>query len=406
MSPSTLTNIQSPNVPCDKLHLCLLGHDGEVRATNYPIGESRSLSLPALIRLAYGVAAHSDMPEGVYQRMESRLEHFAGSAGYYLCQSEDAAPFWISVNFYNTSNGRVVCHFPVTSTKLRHFARFFAHLKTAEQDGLSPQKSADKLSVLMVSEGIKDYRTLAINIMIEEVGKRDAGRNRAQYYSILVLQKILKALRDIDECAQHIDAMSARSKLIPYQLKLQAARLEGGRGPLSVVAGNHQELTETLLGVTAELQCASSTEIDAVADAMTYLAQSNHASELIENNQVTCCAADTGAQATRSELGEVITDCGHQIDTLLANIDRSILTLNEICQRMRRALSAMEMTRIMCKIERSRLSGEAEGLKDIEEQLHHVQISLLNWMAKIETSAASALMLVEQMNKAEASAAA
>ena len=406
MSPSTLPDHPRTYTPDEQLHLCLLDRSGQVRASNYPLNGNSALPLPALIRLAYGVDPHPDMPDGVYQRMESQLASHAGSAGYYLCRSRNDKPFWISVSFYNTPNGRVICHFPVTSAKLLHFSRLFAQLKTAEQAGLTLEESAAQLNLLMISEGIKDYRALAISIIIEEIAKRDTGRNRQQYQSILVLDAILTTLRDIEENGKRIDKMSARSKLIPYQLQLQAARLEGTRGPLSMIADNHQELTLTLLGVTTELQSASATEIEAVIDTIAYLAQSSLAAELLETDQVKCCETDQGAQATRAELDEVIVDCGRQIMALLDNIGKSVSKLSKICHRMRRSLSAMETTRMMCKIERSRLSSKAEGLMDIENQLHDVQVNLSKWMGEIGTSATEAMRLVEGLKNATARVAA
>lgn len=399
MSEQNAPNLHD-DAQSDKMHMCLLDHAGEVRATNYPLDDQRALPLPALIRLAYGVDAHPDMPDAIYKRMETRLETGAGSAGFYLCQSQNGEPFWISVSFYNTPNGRVVCHFPVFSPKLAYFERLFAHLKKAETDGLTPQESAVRLGGLMVNDGIEDYRSLAKAITVVEIQKRDAGYDRPQYRSVLILDAILKALCDIDGYAKRIDAVSASSRIIPYQLSLQASRLEGGRGPLSVIANNHKELTETLLAVTAELQSASSTEVGAVLDAIAYLAQSYYATELLGNDQIRCCDTDEEAQSTRAELEAVITDCALQITTLLADIDRSILKLRKVCNRIRRALSAMEMTRVMCKIERSRHASEAEGLIEIENQLDNVQINLLKWMIEIKISEEDALMLAEGLKKA------
>ncbi len=406
MTSATFTERDPPEAMHEKVHLLLLDTDGRLQSVNYPLPGGADQALPALIREAYGVLSHPDMPDGVYERMEDRLAVNAGSAGYYLCQTPSGAAFWIAVSFYRTKNGRVVCHFPVTSDKLDLFASFFAHLKREEQEGTDPETSARQLVSLMLSEGVTDYRTLATSIMIEEIGKRDGGRNRMQYRDLSVLGVMLKTLQSIDGCGKKIDAMSERSKLIPYQLKLQAARLEGGRGPFSVIAENHQLLTDSLLQVTADLQAGSSTEINAVTDAIAYVAQSFHAAELLER-PFNIAEEDSYDRAfVVDELRAVMDDCNVQVRTVLSDIDRSVFALDGICRRMRRALSGMEMTRMMCKIERANLTRRTEGLEDVESQLQHVESSLSGWMRTIDDKSQAALMLVEQINKNRESAAA
>lgn len=379
-----------------RLHLCLLDHDGTPRDAAV---SAAAFDLPQLIRSAYGVCQHDDMPQGVYARMESRLSGSAGSAGYYYCTGKNGAPFWIAVSIYRTKQGRVVCHMPVSSPQLEKFAAFFAHLKQAERDGLNADESAARLLSLMHTEGVSDYRSLATSIMIEEIGMRDAGQDRPQYRHLLVLQSILKTLRTIDESAKVIDQMSDSSRLIPYQLKLQAARLEGRDGPLSVIADNHQELTQTLLRVTADLQKASSTELDAVIDSIAFVAQSNHAAELLENSAATQGAPERGDACLRHELQEVIDHCHQELTSLLSNIDRSVTALAVVCRRMRRAVVAIEMTTMMCRIERAKLPVRADGLRGIEEQLYLVQKNLVERMAQIETDAATALSLAAQLRR-------
>jgi aerotaxis receptor len=405
MSHATVTDLHPTAEPRDKLHLFVLNHDGTLRASNSPFQQLGPLCLPTVVRQAYGVTPHPDMPEGIYARMEGRLKMHPGSAGYYMCQTAVGEVFWIAVSFYCTPTARVVCHFPVTAPRLEFIETLFAHLKQHEQEGLTPDESAERLVNLPLPEEVADYRSMSISIMIEEIGKRDAGRNRIQYQDLLVLQDILEKLRKIDTLGKSVDAISKHSKLIPHQLKLQAARLEGGRGPLSVVADNHQELTNTLLKVTTELQRASSTELSAVIDAIAYVAQSNHAAELLETGCVTLGDHSDDEENTRKELRLVIEDCSLQIKGLLVDINNAILLLNTICYRMRRAVTAMQLTKMMCKIERAKLVDEEAGLGDIENQLYLVQRNLTDWMSEIDANASNALALAQRLKRGTASGA-
>ncbi len=383
-----------------RLHLCLLDHENRICGSNYAAATDHPISIPKMIRTVYDVTPHEDMPDSVYSRMEGRLNTSAGSAGYYLCRTKTGEVFWIAVSIYKTTGGRVICHMPVTSPLLKKFGAFYAHLKQAEVDDIDEHESVQRLLTLMLNEGVADYRSLATTIMIDEIGKRDAGHNRPQYKDLRALQSVLAAMRSIDDCGKQIDAMSDKSRLIPYQLKLQAARLEGGRGPLSVVADNHQELTDKLLSITRALQRASATELDAVIDAIAYVAQSNHAAELLDTGTLSTCGTAQAETLARDALSEVIEDCRCEMVVLLGDINTAIETLIAICRRMRRAVSAIEMTSMMCKVERARLTRDADGLKGIEEQLHQVQTNLADCMAHIDDNALCALALADQIKRA------
>lgn len=369
--------------------MCLLDHGGNLRGAP----RAAAFDLPEIIRNTYAVLPHPDMPDAIYTRMSARFAQHPGSAGYFLCTSPEGDPCWIAVSVYKTGRGRVACHMPVVSARLDKFRALYAHLKAAEREGLTSEESAARLIGLMVDEGVSDYRTIATSIMIEEIGKRDAGRNRKQYGDLLALQSISETLRSIDRSGRKIGEVADRSRLTPYQLKLQATRLEGRQGPLSVIADNNRELTDTLLAVTADLRNVSSTELDAVIDSMAYVSQSNHAAELLDAGFLPQELSLMDEATLRDELEEVIEDCTQQINKLVAKIDNALLALEDVCHRMRRAIGAIEMTTMMCKIERGRLNTKAEGLRGIEEQLRNLQDTLSDWMGKIDSGAATALSL-------------
>lgn len=389
--PIDIPTNEAGNTP---LYFCQFDADRRPVFANYALSNDTQHDLPANIRAAYGVTPHPDMPDGVYSRMNLRLQNFVGAAGYYYCVTADGQPFWIAVGLYPTTNGIIACHFQVTSPSLSPFVKFFAYLKRAEQAGLDPEQSAKQLLELMVKEGVSDYRAVAAGVMMEEMGKRCRTRQRPQYLELQLLNEMLETLRLIETYGKDIGAKSERSKLIPHKLKLQAAKLEGGRGPISVIAGNHQALTGAMLQITADMQKASATEIDKVIDAIAYLAQSNQAAELIENG-----VTEGSGISVKADLREVIYDCAERVKGVLSDIDTSILTLISINHKMRRALSAMEMTRIMCKVERANLDGESDGLSDIVDQLQQVEQSLSRVMSQIDDASKKALGLVVQMNR-------
>ncbi|AXI46780.1 hypothetical protein C1J03_12550 [Sulfitobacter sp. SK012] len=384
---------------CKKLHFCQFDHALLPMAANYPIDLAHHTSLPDVIRAAYGVDPHPDMPDGVYSRMNSRLEKNMGAAGYYLCKSATTAQFWISIGLFPTTNGIIASHFQATSPQLSQFAKFFAQLKHAEIAGLSAEESAAQLVELMVSEGIADYRAIATTIMAEEMAKRGDRKKTSQSIQLKLLDQILCKLEKIETYSCDIGTLSGRSRLIPYNLKIQASQLEWSGGPISVIASNHQELSDSMLRITAEIQKTSGTEIDKLNDAIAYIAQSAQVAEVLDISQGPCGAIDKISGAVRKELNEVVEESARRVQDVLADINKTALAMNRISHQMRRALCAMEMTRVLCKIEHKREITRAEGLGDVATQLLEVQQALSQRMSLIDDAVDIALSLAAQVTE-------
>ena len=385
------------------LHYCRMDAAGVPTGASYDLTPD-AVDMPSAIRAGYGWREHPDMPQGVHSRMMQRLNNHSGAAGYYYCLDDTEAVRWISINVYPTSAGAVACHFEVISPQLQHLATFFAQLSASERAAKAQSKAgrldADvasaKLLGALLQKDLPDYRAMALNVMVDEVFVRYAADNRPQFHALKQLYRLHQALKVVGKLGIDVGAVSGRSNLIPYQLKLQAARLESGKGPISVIASNHQELTASLLRITEDIHAASCTEIEKVSDALAYLAQSNHAAELIHAGP-TCAQVQPPPGPLMAELHEVTADCDAQVTSVLCNIDKSASALIEISKRMRRALSAMEMTRLMCKVERANIHGPTEGLGNIVDHLEQVEGDLHEVMMRIDDAAKTVLELVKEM---------
>jgi len=358
-------------------------------------------------RAAYHVTEHPDMPHGIFARMHQRLSDGLGAAGYYLCRDIAGKSVWISYNVYPNSEGFVACHFQAKTASLASLHAFFKHLRTVERAVPGPDNreaqalevQAAQLLEVLKQEGLTDYRALALRVTMAELAERWAGRERAQITDLYALNAILDRLTVIDALGAKVSAVSERSKLIPYQLKLQAARLESGKGPISVIATNHQELTTSMLQITRDIHEASSDEIHKVTDAIAYLSQSNQAAEILDG--FAAARSDTDmTDHIAALLGEVIEDCSRQVEAVTATIDTSAAALIVISKRMRRALSAMEMTRLMCKVERANINGPTEGLENIVDHLREVESILSDVMGEIDDVAKSILVLLKKRQRA------
>jgi aerotaxis receptor len=83
---------------------------------------------------------------------------------------------------------------------------------------------------------------------------------------------------------------------------------------------------------------------------------------------------------------------------LMGSISDRISQFSGICRDVRRLTSGLELTRIMCKIERSKLTSGTEGLDEIINRLTDAQDRISKALTKIEDASSEITSLVSTLN--------
>ena len=85
-----------------------------------------------------------------------------------------------------------------------------------------------------------------------------------------------------------------------------------------------------------------------------------------------------------SHLSDLETYYQKQVRDAVSEVSERAREFSRICRDMRRMMSGLEMTRIMCKIERSKADGDTEGLDEIVNRLMFSEKDLNTVMNKID----------------------
>ena len=91
------------------------------------------------------------------------------------------------------------------------------------------------------------------------------------------------------------------------------------------------------------------------------------------------------ARRERDILGALRADYLKAAADQITSLARNLSQFARISHSFRRALSGLEMTRIMCEIERVKLTGDTAGLDEITDQLKHTEQEMSAAMERIET---------------------
>jgi aerotaxis receptor len=95
----------------------------------------------------------------------------------------------------------------------------------------------------------------------------------------------------------------------------------------------------------------------------------------------------------------------HQAKAAVSDVSLRVQQFARMCKDMRRMLSGLEMTRIMCKIERSKALGDTEGLDEIVNRLLHAEKDIGGVMTDIDNAIRDILEASERLMRGELSTA-
>ena len=233
----------------------------------------------------------------------------------------------------------------------------------------------------------------------DEAWSRDGLLHRSRGAIRDNLAEMFRDIREMEQRAIKVEETFRKTHQIPYNMRLQAGRLEGSDGPISVISSNHRQMTQSLEENLERFTTDSSVGADAIRMA---LFRTSVAILLEEVAQAYETESDHGHWDKARQLAELR-------GLALRYRDQSVLEVRTLsdrvrrfgqqCRDMRRMMSGLELTRIMCKIERSKFDGDHAGLDEIVNRLAEAQTSLGRNFEEILNSVGNILSLSDEIQR-------
>ncbi|WP_375227679.1 hypothetical protein [Roseobacter sp. S98] len=199
---------------------------------------------------------------------------------------------------------------------------------------------------------------------------------------------MLEAVAQIEENARTVASIFEETKQIPHNMKLQAQKLEGRDGPIGVISGNHQDMMRSLEEAVTGFSRTAQESADHIGQVCFVTSTTRLLSDILDgfDNEVTPDDVDKKAEEARLE--KLKRTSGDVLVTGLRDLARRSKHFADRCRDIRRVMSGLEMTRIMCKIERAGLTRDADGLDESIAELNRCESELSAVILRIEASVA------------------
>jgi PAS domain-containing protein len=359
-----------------------------------------------LIGAPHNVIRHPDMPRGVFHLMWSMLADGKPFCGYIKNKAEDGSHYWVLAVACPLEEGFVSVRIKPGSQMFRQAQQMYIDLCHRERnEGLSPEASSAAFLTAVQMAGHGDYDSFMTQALTEETRQRDIALQRPVDWRLRSILSIKEGVKEIEDHAGDVVRIFRQTNQIPYNMRLQAGRLEGTDGPISVISNNHRQMTQSLADAVATFSEKSLLGND-------YLLQAEflHGVSRVQHDLLQHFAVEPVIEG-QDKPHEMALLSGQQSDFIckahkaVVEVSDRVCAFSKICNDVRRLKAGLEMTRVMCKIERSRIAERVDGLDEIVQQLGKAQTDLDVLLSKMDGAVQQILEAAERLTQSRQKAA-
>ncbi|MFZ7092081.1 PAS domain-containing protein [Primorskyibacter sp. 2E233] len=343
-----------------------------------------------LIGAPHKIIRHEDMPRGVFQYMWSRIQSDEPIGCYVKNRAKDGRYYWVFALVSPTQNGYLSTRLKPTSPLLKKVEGIYAELlRREQQEGLSPSDSADVMIEMLKAEGFSSYAGFQATALATECEARYRHIGKSMETTQTRFLEMSKAISEVaGETAGMTEAFLA-IRTVPMNMSIIASRLENAGGPISAISVNYSQMLEEMSSwvstfvdgekcVFAKMRAAIfEGQFLSFARSLQLEMQSDFA------DQSANCPECLDLPEERSRLEARAADFHKKAVTSLQNVEVEARRFARSVLDMKRYVTGLSSTRMMCKIESASLAESGTELAGIVDQLDDGQNEIEARLARI-----------------------
>ena len=396
---------ETPRITIEKLFFSRTDHRGVIQGANGVFADVSNYQMSEMLGAPHKIVRHKHMPRAVFHLMWDRLKSGRPIGAYVKNLTSDGQHYWVFAFVSPVEGGYLSIRLKPLSGLLRKIEAIYTRLcKGEDDDGLGPEKGIEALLTELSEIGFASYEAFMSNALSEEIRAREEALNRVPVQSLSRLRRLSELTSTIETEARTVAQVFRSTDQIPYNMRLQAGRMEGSDGPISVISENHRQMSFAIEDDLKRFREKASLGAELITGAAFVAGAAYLAEEMAKQFDGEPMVEGIDRDSEKALLIQLARSYSADTRSAVSRVVESATELGRLCRDMRRVVSGLEMTRIMCKIERARANGDTEGLDEIVSRLVVAEEKLSRALSEIEAAVRGALDETETLTKIEAAA--
>lgn len=361
---------------------------GVIEAANNTFQQISGYDWDQLVGAPHKLVRHPDMPRAAFWLVWTSIANNQPIGAYVKNRSRDGAYYWVFAVMVPGTDGYLSVRIKPSSEIFHQIKDIYAAVRSREAtEDPTPEASAAYLTSELSKLGYKSYEDFIAWALAEELTVRDATLARASDGSMSKFQSMVRAMTSIQKAAANMAEVFGAIRTLPANMRIAASRVEPSGGPITAMSANYAEQSERLAlfvddflmnGEGSFQRTRSSINEATFLQGTTAILQ-----EVAQSMELAgdCGPADKSAE--RKALKDHAISCAGKANLALVNVNSNTVELARSMLLLKRYVTALASTRILCRVESARLLSKDGGLDQMVDVLDQFQIKIEDLMEEI-----------------------
>ncbi len=372
---------------------------GIILAGNAVFQRISQFSWSELIGAPHNLIRHPDMPKAVFYLLWQTIKQGKPIGAYVKNMAKDGRYYWVfAVVTPLPDGGFLSVRIKPCATLLEEAVTpLYRALRQKEYDGSSTEDNAAELLSALSTHGFEDYTSFMAYALATEMRVREEMLQQPRNEALSMMLGMFEKAGTLAAKAAEIGRAYRASALVPLNMRVHAAQLKQLGATISVVAENYAVLSHEIHEHLSAFAHAAHTVRNELAQGV-FL---NGTAQLQQH--VTQAFANEPLHDATDSLAEsqlLMAQAEHyqaQAASSMKSILREASQFQARCLEVRRLSAALEVTRIMSKVESAHLPVAKDGLNDLMADLEQFQLTLQEGLKTIEYCTQHVLSAAEHL---------
>lgn len=347
---------------------------GIIKAGNSVFARVSAYGWDELLEKPHKIIRHPDTPRAVFWLLWCTIKQGLPVGAYVKNRAKDGRHYWVFAVVTPVEGGYLSVRLKPTSEVFGIVRQEYSALAAAEaREKLAPEDSAVRLLERLKALGFADYSAFMATALSQEIRSREAALGRASDARIRLFDTLMDASQALITHADTIGRAYDENKFIPMNFQIQAAQL-GALGPaVGAISKNYASVTQELNGAVARFAESAQAVRRAVCEGLFLICAAKAQAEMAGLFAREGSSDGIDAEAESRLLKEQQQAYTDKAALGLAAIAAQTDGFRADCAEMSRLAGDLEVTRIMGKVEYSRLDVSTDGLSELLDDLGEFQ---------------------------------
>lgn len=337
-----------------------------------------------LIDKPHSLIRHPDMPRAVFWLLWETIKRGEPIGAYVKNRAKDGRYYWVFAIVTPIEAGYLSVRLKPSAMLSIVETEYKSLVAAAVKNKLGPEDSATILLERLAQLGFADYGAFMAAALSKELAARARHLRRAPDRMIAGFDELVAAANSVLDQAAAIFAAYARNKYIPLNLRVQAAQLGDAGVAIGAISSNYDAVSATVKDNMSQFIASAQQVLKTINNGLFLLGVAKVQQEVAE-----FFVAETSSSAP-SHRQEMLSLQQQQrayhrkaVDGLHAIAEQAGRFQQDFTV-MKRLAASLEVTRVMGKMESSRLVVARDGLDELIDDLESFQTAIADGLRKIE----------------------